>query len=322
MTKCFYDLLDKLKIGIVLLDRRHRVIFWNDWMSKKTELTADSVLSMPIEDLSSKFASSRYSSILDTIFETGQSRFLSGAVHGTFFQNAEFQPDYETKQNLQIEKVDEHTLLIQVEDLSGHYMKVKQMKKFIEHLEKENDEIKQLEEKSRRIAMHDTLTELPNRLSFLNNLELKLNELKNSKSGKNLAVFFIDLDDLKKINDTYGHKIGDEILKEFANRISLLMKNCYSDCFIARLAGDEFVLFSESDSGIEKFENQANLILEQIHPSFSIKNHIPLKIRASIGISIYPNDAVTVDELIDKADKALYRVKTSGKNGYEFYKQL
>ena len=77
MTKCFYDLLDKLKIGIVLLDRRHRVIFWNDWMSKKTELTADSVLSMPIEDLSSKFASSRYSSILDTIFETGQSRFLS-----------------------------------------------------------------------------------------------------------------------------------------------------------------------------------------------------------------------------------------------------
>ena len=76
MTKCFYDLLDKLKIGIVLLDRRHRVIFWNDWMSKKTELTADSVLSMPIEDLSSKFASSRYSSILDTIFETGQSRFF------------------------------------------------------------------------------------------------------------------------------------------------------------------------------------------------------------------------------------------------------
>ena len=61
--------------------------------------------------------------------------------------------------------------------------------------------------------MHDTLTELPNRLSFLNSLELKLNELKNSKSEKILAVFFIDLDDLKKINDTYGHKIGDEILK-------------------------------------------------------------------------------------------------------------
>ena len=104
--------------------------------------------------------------------------------------------------------------------------------------------------------------------------------------------------------DTYGHKIGDEILKEFANRISLLMKNCYSDCFIARLAGDEFVLFSESDSGIEKFENQANLILEQIHPSFSIKNHIPLKIRASIGISIYPNDAdTTTYELTEKQIK-------------------
>ena len=73
--------------------------------------------------------------------------------------------------------------------------------------------------------MHDTLTELPNRLSFLSSLELKLSELKNSKSKKNLAVFFIDLDDLKKINDTYGHKVGDEILKEFANRISSLMKN-------------------------------------------------------------------------------------------------
>lgn len=130
------------------------------------------------------------------------------------------------------------------------------------------------------------------------------------------------MDDLKKINDTYGHKIGDEILKEFANRISLLMKNSDSDCFIARLAGDEFVLFSESDSGIEKFANQANLLLEKIHPSFNIKNHIPLKIRASIGISVFPQDAMTVDELIDKADKALYRVKTSGKNGYEFYKQL
>lgn len=68
------------------------------------------------------------------------------------------------------------------------------------------------------------------------------------------------------------------------------MKNSDSDCFIARLAGDEFVLFSESDSGIEN-ENQANLILEQIRPSFSIKKSYPLKIRASIGISIYPNDA-------------------------------
>ena len=71
MTKCFYDLLDKLKIGIVLLDRRHRVIFWNDWMSKKTELSADSVLSMPIEDLSSKFASSRYSKYIRYYIRNG-----------------------------------------------------------------------------------------------------------------------------------------------------------------------------------------------------------------------------------------------------------
>lgn len=89
---------------------------------------------MPIEDLSSKFASSRYSSILDTIFETGQSRFLSGAVHGTFFRMLNFNQIMKQSENLQIEKVDEHTLLIQVEDLSGHYMKVKQMKKFIKHI--------------------------------------------------------------------------------------------------------------------------------------------------------------------------------------------
>ncbi len=320
MTKCFYDLLDKLKIGIILLDRHHRIIFWNQWMSKKTEKTASEVLSISIEEISPKFASSKYSSILDSIFETGQSRFLSGAVHGTFFQNFELQPGYDIKQNLQIEKVDEHTLLIQVEDLTGHYQKVKQLRKFIDHLEKENDEIKQMEEISRKIAMQDTLTQLPNRLSFLNSLELKLNELKNTNSKNILGVFFIDLDDLKKINDTYGHKVGDEILIEFANRVSTSLNSINSKSFIARLAGDEFVFYSESDSGIAKFNSQAEIVLDKINLPFNIKNLIPLKIRASIGISVFPYDATTVEDLLDKADKALYMVKTSGKNNYEFYK--
>lgn len=318
MIKYFYDLLDRLKIGIVLVDRQNRIIYWNKWMQNKTGLSMNKVLNVPIGELFSKFNIPKYNNILSNIFDTGQARFLAGAIHGTFFSSSDYQSTSETKQNIQIEKLDENTLLIQVEDLTGHYQKVKQMKKFIEHLEQENDDIRQMEEASRRIAMHDMLTTLPNRLNFINRLQAKLIDMSNSNSKNTLGIFFIDLDDLKKINDTYGHKAGDDILKEFAQR---LIASSDSLDAIARLAGDEFVLFTESKNDINNFERQARLILKNISSPFYIEGNQSLNIQASIGISIYPNDALTVDDLLDKADKALYRVKYSGKNNYDFYKR-
>ena len=311
MIKYFYDLLDRLKIGIVLVDRQNRIIYWNKWMQNKTDLSMDKVLNVPIGEIFSKFNIPKYNNILSNIFDTGQARFLAGAIHGTFFSSSDYQSTSEIKQNIQIEKLDENTLLIQVEDLTGHYQKVKQMKKFIEHLEQENDDIRQMEEASRRIAIHDMLTTLPNRLNFINRLQAKLIDMSNSNSKNTLGIFFIDLDDLKKINDTYGHKAGDDILKEFAQR---LIASSDSLDAIARLAGDEFVLFTESKNDINNFERQARLILKNISSPFYIEGNQSLNIQASIGISIYPNDALTVDDLLDKADKAINKAEDLGKD--------
>lgn len=169
------------------------------------------------------------------------------------------------------------------------------------------------EERIKHLAECDHLTGLPNRALFKDRLDQAMHRTKRNK--KSIALLFIDLDEFKSVNDTFGHQVGDELLQEVAQR---LMSCVREQDTVARLGGDEFMLILESL--VEK--EDATLVAKKVIKSLS--NRIQLgrheaSIGASIGISIYPDDGLDSESLIKHADIAMYKAKNKGKNQYQYY---
>ena len=171
-------------------------------------------------------------------------------------------------------------------------------------------EHKILENELSHKANHDKLTNLPNRASLY---ELMNEEIKNNK---NFALFFIDLDNFKSVNDTYGHDIGDNLLIDVSKRIKRVLKE--SD-FVARLGGDEFCVVIKNISDRDIIAKIAQKINKTISTPF-ILNEQKINTTCSIGISLYPQDAKNLQKLIKNADSAMYQTKQNGRNGFNFYK--
>lgn len=167
----------------------------------------------------------------------------------------------------------------------------------------------------RHAAFHDSLTGLPNRALFNDRLNHSL-ELAKRHDWK-LAVMFLDLDAFKIINDTYGHEAGDSVLRTISER---LKANTRSDDTVCRFGGDEFLFLLMEVRDKEAVILIAQSLLKIIQkPCFVIAcdSVIPICINSSIGISMYPQDAETVNDLIISADKAMYKSKQN-KSGYTF----
>lgn len=163
------------------------------------------------------------------------------------------------------------------------------------------------------LAHHDPLTRLPNRFSLNQRLEQALELAK--RDGYQLAVLFIDLDRFKEINDSLGHHIGDLLLIEVGARLTASMRG--SD-IIARLGGDEFVVaLPHVQSAIDP-AYLANKIQIALSQPYQLDGHEP-RITPSIGISVYPHDGKTVEELLRNADTAMYHAKSRGRDNYQFF---
>ncbi len=173
--------------------------------------------------------------------------------------------------------------------------------------------VKENEEKLDHLAHHDSLTELPNRLLFNDRLQHALDRAQ--RSHEQLALLFIDLDRFKNVNDTLGHHIGDELLKQVAEVLAGRLRDGDT---LARLGGDEFVVLLEDIGG----EYAATLVAEKLvamfEQPFLVAGH-ELFVTCSIGISLYPHDATDLNMLIRNADVAMYQAKARGRNGYRFY---
>ncbi|WP_457743281.1 diguanylate cyclase domain-containing protein [Sulfurimonas sp.] len=168
---------------------------------------------------------------------------------------------------------------------------------------------KDVDESSYR-AGHDILTGLPNRSVFEEELAVHIKNFEQNQ--QKFALFFIDLDDFKQVNDTYGHETGDKILIEASKRI------VHVNSFTSRLGGDEFVSIVEYSSQKELHERAKKLI-----ENLSKKCNIPeIILAASVGIATYPDDALSPYELKKHSDKAMYQAKNLGKNKYCFYSEL
>jgi len=177
----------------------------------------------------------------------------------------------------------------------------------------EVDKRKVIEKDLEHQAYHDSLTGLPNRALLLDRIDQAIRHAKRNKSL--LAVLFLDLDNFKQINDSFGHSVGDSVLIS----ISGLLKSALRDMdTIARLGGDEFtILLSEFDKEEEINEITAKLF-DTLRQPLLIKGG-ELFVTTSIGISVFPNDGNNPEILLRNADAAMYRAKEKGRNGFEFY---
>ncbi|KNY25425.1 diguanylate cyclase [Pseudobacteroides cellulosolvens ATCC 35603 = DSM 2933] len=178
-------------------------------------------------------------------------------------------------------------------------------------------ELENSREEMKRLAYNDALTGLPNRYYFTNYLE----ELLSSGYERKIAVMFIDLNRFKHINDKLGHDIGDMLLKEVANRFKYVLGH---DDFVARLGGDEFVIILR-DIDYEKASvtaEQINNVLCETVIVLQKDKKYELNISGSIGISLYPDDAVDKTTLLKMADMAMYASKETGEKEFKFYSDL
>lgn len=169
---------------------------------------------------------------------------------------------------------------------------------------------KRAEENLLYVAEHDSLTELPNRLSLRNHIATCVDPVNPDADG--ISLLFIDIDRFKDINDALGHEAGDQLLIKVASRIDASLR---ADDFVARIGGDEFAVVLDGVKDIDVAHRRAKDICETIAKPVEISQH-NLRVTASIGIALYPTDADNLDDLLVKADLAMYRAKETGGNTF------
>jgi diguanylate cyclase (GGDEF)-like protein len=179
--------------------------------------------------------------------------------------------------------------------------------------------------KAHYLAHHDTLTDLPNRYLFNDRLKqaISLGE----RRQKSAAVLFLDLDNFKQVNDTIGHKAGDQLLKRVAERLTRAVRASDSisrpsaeESEVARLGGDEFIVLLINVDSVEEPALVARRVLQLVSEPYSIGEH-EVFVTASMGIAVYPFDGKDIDTLLINADVAMYQAKQHGRNNYQYYSE-
>ena len=162
-------------------------------------------------------------------------------------------------------------------------------------------------------ANHDALTDLPNRILFQDRIHQAI--LKAQRHKEQVAVFFLDLDDFKHVNDTFGHAAGDSLLSQVAERFKATLRQ---DDTVARQGGDEFLILLQELPSEQQAAQVAQKLLDVLHAPFQLREQ-KTYITASLGIALYPIDGENPEILIQHADMAMYQAKAEGRNRYHFY---
>jgi diguanylate cyclase (GGDEF)-like protein len=184
---------------------------------------------------------------------------------------------------------------------------------FAAHTAKLADAMQAANEQLRNIALYDNLTALPNRMLLEDRLAQAVTRA--DRSDKPFCVMFVDLDRFKAVNDTYGHRVGDELLKAVAQRMTASIRKVDT---VARTGGDEFVVVLGESGDAKNAAVIGAKILDELSQRFLIGSY-DIEISCSIGISVYPGDGKDVSTLMVNADTAMYHAKRDGRNTYRFF---
>ena len=189
----------------------------------------------------------------------------------------------------------------------------RELKRDRESLYNLSNDLKNVNKELEHLANCDMVTDLPNRLYFVDVVDSMFKRAIMNK--KQVAIMFIDLDGFKAVNDTLGHEAGDAILKAVGTRLTTIVRA--SDT-VARIGGDEFAISLGDITDIKHVEQIAKTIIKDINQPSTYKGKV-CHVGASIGISLYPDHGKEIEELLSKADKAMYDIKKTGKNNYAIF---
>jgi diguanylate cyclase (GGDEF)-like protein len=216
--------------------------------------------------------------------------------------------------------VDQKLLSMKVEERTS------QLSRRNEELKQAVEEVTQTKDRMRQMAYYDSLTGLPNRRLFSEQLDLLLNL--GARGEEKLALLFLDLDNFKRINDSLGHNAGDQLLREVAQRLSGCVRDSDLVAFdadagpvidVSRLGGDEFTVVLNRIEDTDSIGPIAQRLIAALVEPIVIEGH-ELVVTPSIGIAVAPNDSPDVEGLLKAADTAMYHAKAAGKNNYVFYR--
>ncbi|MCW8916588.1 MAG: diguanylate cyclase [Magnetovibrio sp.] len=224
-----------------------------------------------------------------------------------------------------LDDVSGQNYMIEARDITAHNRAVTALRASIENLEQrvqartralqeEVAERRRAEEMLRHVATHDGLTDLPNRALLMDRLDSTIAQAKRNQTK--CAVVFIDLDGFKPINDTLGHDKGDLVLRETATRLNACIRETDT---AARFGGDEFVVVLSNLNEAEDASPVAQKVIDSLSIPIEFENGVA-NIGASIGIALYPDHGSSAEDIIKRADAAMYDVKGSGKNNYSYAK--
>ena len=176
-----------------------------------------------------------------------------------------------------------------------------------------NEKIKNQAELLEHRASHDHLTGLPNRGLFTDRLDVALKELRGGRSGEAVAVLFLDLDGFKKVNDSLGHEVGDQLLVEVSRRLTSCLR---PEDTAARLGGDEFAVLLEGVPDLKVATRTAERIVEALREPFAVRG-LKAWVTVSVGVSFSGSGEVQSTDLLRDADRAMYACKENGRDHYQ-----
>ncbi len=285
----YQTLFDKASDGIMFMDKEGRIIGANESFARMHGYSVDEITTMNIRAL-----------IVNSNSRLVQER-MAQIMQGETLQ---FEVTHITKDGRVVQQ-----------EISTSFITIG-TEKFVQSFHRDITERKLLEGRLITIARSDALTQLPNRVCFLEKAGQEI--LRAKRTGHLCAVLFVDLDHFKNVNDTLGHSVGDELLKDSAAKLVTCIRE--TD-ILARLGGDEFsVLLSDLES-----INDAQAIAERIREKFNAPRIIvgnDLFVTASVGIAVHPSDGEHLEDLLKNADTAMYAAKASGRNTYCFFDQV
>lgn len=308
MDKILYEILDNISEGIGILDQNLQVVFWNKNMEKLSHIKAEDAVGVCVFCVLPGLNKEYFHKMFSSVFEDGRKMFLSAAMHHGIIEKKDI--------NLRLSRLadgDNNFMLMEFIDVTNQFLRVNQLKKNVDELRALNHALKEQEKKINRLAYYDGLTGLANRTLFYKFAEKF--EANANRTGERLGLMFLDIDNFKDINDTYGHQTGDEVLLYVTE---VLKKSIRKVDLAARFGGDEFLILLHGIKDYEDCAATAKRIKEGTKDIIRA-NGVEIKVSLSIGISLLPDDALNIDELISKADRAMYAAKNNGGNGYKFH---
>jgi diguanylate cyclase (GGDEF)-like protein/PAS domain S-box-containing protein len=275
--------IEIMQEGFLVIDDKRRMVDFNKAMQEIVDLAPSELLGKPLPDTISK-----------QLYEGRDPNNL---------QESKIELALDMKQKLHYFSVNVSPLKIDRKHAGGYVL--------VFH---DFTERKLMEDAVKQIAYYDPLTGLPNRALFNDRAEIAIEEA--SRYKRKLALLVLDLDKFKNINDTYGHDAGDQVLQDMAVRISSAVRKIDT---ASRLGGDEFIVLLPEIPGEETAQVVSERIINGAARPFFCCGH-EIKVTISVGIAVYPDDALELKALVKCSDTAMYYIKQNGRNGYTRYR--